>query len=152
MAINRLLVLATAPFLIGGFGFAVSNNAVAQSALTTQNSTQPNGHHKGWGKKFEQLGLSDQQKTQIQQIQTSSHQKMAAVFTAEQKQQMQTARQQRQRPTLNLTDDQKSQLKAIGESTKTQIDAVLTDAQKQKLQELKQQWQQNRQNRQPGQS
>lgn len=152
MAINRLLVLATVPFVIGGFGFAVSDNAVAQSAPTTQNSTQPNGHHQGWGKKFDQLGLSEQQKTQIQQIQAANRQKMDAVFTAEQKQQFQTARQQRQRPNVALTDDQKSQLQALKESTKSQIDAVLTDAQRQQLQQLKQQWQQNHQNRQPGQS
>ncbi|HEY9692498.1 MAG TPA: hypothetical protein V6D15_09845 [Oculatellaceae cyanobacterium] len=152
MAINRLLVLATVPFVIGGFGFAISDNAVAQSAPTTPNTAQPNGQYKGWGRKFEQLGLSEQQKAQIQQIKTSSRQQMDAVFTAEQKQQFQTARQQRQRPNITLTDAQKSQLQTIQESSKRQIDAVLTDAQRQQLQQLKQQWQQNRQNRQPAQS
>ncbi|HEY9692638.1 MAG TPA: hypothetical protein V6D15_10550 [Oculatellaceae cyanobacterium] len=149
MAMNRLLVLAAVPFVMGSFSFAVSNKAVAdQSTLVAQNAPQPNVQRKGWGNKFEQLGLSAEQKTKIQQIKQSTRQQMSNIFTAEQKQQMQTARQQKQRPNLNLTEDQKTRLKALRQSSKTQIEAVLTDAQKQKLQELKQQWQQNRQNRQ----
>jgi Spy/CpxP family protein refolding chaperone len=149
MAINRLLVLAAVPFVMGGFSFAVSDKAVAdQSALVAQNAPQPTGQRKGWGKKFDQLGLSAEQQTRIQQIKQSTRQQMDAIFTAEQKQQKQAARQQRQRPNLNLTEDQKARLQALRQSSKTQIEAVLTDAQKQKLQELKQQWQQNRQNRQ----
>jgi protein CpxP len=149
MAMNRLLLLAAVPFVMGGFSFAVSGKALAdQSVLVAQTAPQPTRQHKGWGKKFEQLGLSAEQKTKIQQIHQSTRQQMSDIFTAEQKQQMQTARQQKQRPNLNLTEDQKTKLKALRQSSKAQIEAVLTDAQKQKLQELKQQWQQNRQNRQ----
>jgi protein CpxP len=149
MAINRLFVLAAIPFVIGGFSLAVSKQAVAdQPSLLAQDSAQPNVQRKGRGNKFAQLGLSAEQQTKIQQIKQSSRQQMDSVLTAEQKQLLQTAKQQRQRPNLNLTEDQKARMKAIKESSKTQIDAVLTAEQKQKLQELKQQWQQNRQNRQ----
>ena len=149
MAINRLLVLAAVPFVMGGLGFAVSKQAVAdQPTLLAQDSSQPNVQRKGRGNKFEQLGLSAEQQTRIQQIKQSSRQQMDTVLTAEQKQLLQTAKEQRQRPNLNLTEDQKARMQAIKESSKTQIDAVLTAEQRQKLQELKQQWQQNRQNRQ----
>jgi len=146
MNIKRLLVLSALPILIGGFGFTVPSNAQAQqSTLLAQNSSQPTGQRQGWGRKFDQLNLTNAQKTQLQQIKASTRQQMDAVFTAEQKQQLQAARQQRQKPNLNLTDDQKARLKSIRESAKTQMDAVLTASQKQQLEQLRQQWRQNRQ-------
>ncbi|MDX2100244.1 MAG: Spy/CpxP family protein refolding chaperone [Leptolyngbyaceae cyanobacterium bins.59] len=97
---------------------------------------------------YQQLNLTDAQKTQMQQIRESAKQQMDAVLTSEQKAQLQQARQNRQRPNLNLTEEQKARMKAIGEETRSKMDAVLTDQQRQQLQTLKQQRQQNRQNRQ----
>ena len=84
----------------------------------------------------------------MKQIRESSRQQMDAIFTPEQKEQLRTARQQRQKPNLNLSEAQKAQLKAIRENTKSQMDAILTAEQKQKLQEMRS----SRQGNKPGQS
>ncbi|QLE54718.1 Spy/CpxP family protein refolding chaperone [Nostoc sp. TCL26-01] len=115
---------------------------------------------------WESLGLTDDQKAKIKEIQRNTRTQMQAVFTPEQKAKLEAARQARQqgqRPPvgerpgkkfadLNLTDDQKAKLRAIRESSQKQIEALLTPEQRTKLQELKanarQRWQQRRQ--QPG--
>ncbi len=151
MTRNRLvLVLAAVPLLIGGIGFAISGKAVAnQATLIAQDSSQPNqqqeGHRHHHSDFAQELGLSDAQKAQLKQIHESTRQQIDAVFTAEQKAQLQQARQQHQKPNLNLSDDQKAQIKAIRENAKSQMDAILTDQQKQQLQQLRQQRQQNHQ-------
>jgi periplasmic protein CpxP/Spy len=102
--------------------------------------------HQGQGEgrgPFAQLNLTTEQKAKIKEIRESAKQQMDAIFTAEQKEQLRTAREQRQRPNLNLTEDQKAKLQAIRQDTESQIEAVLTAEQKQKLQELRQQWRQN---------
>lgn len=116
------------------------------------------------------LGLTDEQKAQIQAIRRNTRTQMEAVFTPEQKAKLEAARQARQerrsqrqageRPQrgerfgkkfaeLNLTDDQKARLRSIREDSKKQIEAVLTPEQKAKLQEIqanrRQRWQQRRQ-------
>jgi len=103
----------------------------------------------GRGMKFEQLNLTDAQKTRLQQIKESSRQQMDAILTTEQKEQLRVAREQRQRPNVTLTEDQKAKMKAVRESAKSQMEAVLTAEQKQKLQEMQQQWRQRRQQQQP---
>ena len=113
-----------------------TNPAVAQP------THEGRGEGRGRGP-FEQLNLTDDQKAQIKEIQESAKQQMDAVFTPEQKEQLRTAREQRQRPNLSLTEDQKAKLQAIRQDTESQIEAVLTPEQKQKLQELRQQHQQN---------
>lgn len=150
MARNRLvLLLAAAPLLIGGLGFAVSGKAVADPGTAiAQDSSQPGGQREGGGHQrpdFAQLlGLTDDQQAQLKQIHESTHQQMDAVFTAEQKEQLRLARQQHQRPNLNLSDDQKAQIDAIRQDAKSKMDAILTDQQKQKLQEMHQQRMQHR--------
>ncbi|MBD1892214.1 MULTISPECIES: Spy/CpxP family protein refolding chaperone [unclassified Coleofasciculus] len=99
----------------------------------------------GAGMKYDQLNLTDAQKAQMQQIKESTRQQMDAIFTAEQKEQMRLAKEQRQRPNLNLTEDQKTRLQAVRQSSKSQMEAVLTAEQKQQLEQLRQQWRQRRQ-------
>ncbi|MDB9510878.1 hypothetical protein PN499_06765 [Kamptonema animale CS-326] len=129
------LIIAAAPVIP-----AFTNNAVAADA-------QP-GRAGGARAKSNQLNLTDAQKAQMKQIRESSRQQMDAIFTPEQKEQLRTARQQRQKPNLNLSEAQKAQLKAIRENTKSQMDAIMTAEQKQKLQEMRS----SRQRNQPGQS
>ncbi len=92
---------------------------------------------------MDQLNLTADQKAQIKQIHQSERQQIDALLTQEQKQQMSTARQQHQKPTLNLTDAQKTQMKAIRQAAQSQIKAILTAEQQQKLDTLRQQWRQN---------
>jgi periplasmic protein CpxP/Spy len=116
---------------------------------------------------WESLGLSEDQKARIKQIQSNARAQMENVFTPEQKAKLEAARQARraqrqpgERPEagqrrgkkmadLNLTDDQKARMRTIRENTKQQIEAVLTTEQRAKLQEMKatrgQRWQQRRQ-------
>ena len=127
------LVLAAAPVIP-----AFTNTAVAADA-------QPG---RAGGARANQLNLTDAQKAQMKQIQESSRQQIDAILTTEQKEQIRTARQQRQKPNLNLSEDQKAKLKAIQENSKSQMDAILTPEQKQKLQEMRASHPRN----QPGQS
>jgi protein CpxP len=91
---------------------------------------------------WDQLNLTDAQKAQIKQIHEATKQKIDAILTPDQKAQMQTARQQHQKPKLNLTDAQKAQIKTIRQAAQSQIKAILTPDQQQKLDTLRQQWRQ----------
>ena len=144
MPLKRLLVLSAVPFVFGSFGFTISSKAVAsQPILVAQDSSAPSGQRgEGRGgpeRAFANLGLSDAQKTKIQQIHESCREQMDAVLTKEQKEQVRQAREQRQRPNLNLSQEQQAKMKTIREGVRSQIDAVLTDQQKQQLQQMHQQ-------------
>ena len=102
----------------------------------------------GRGMKFDQLNLTDAQKAEIKRIHDSARQQKDSILTAEQKEQLRVAREQRQRPNITLSDDQKAQMKALRESSKAQMEAVLTPEQRQQLQTLREQWNQRRQQRQ----
>jgi len=106
------------------------------------------GQTGGRGMKFNQLNLTDAQKAEMQRIHESTRQQMDTILTAEQKEQLRVAKEQRQRPNLNLTEEQRTRMKEVRQSSKTQMEAVLTDTQRQQLEQLRQQWQQRRQQRQ----
>ena len=130
------LLLAASP-MIPSF----TQTAVAQSVNQPQRGTR-----------FERLNLTDAQKAQMRQIRESTRQQIEAILTPEQKAQMATARQQRQRPNLNLTDEQKARIRTIRQNAQSQIEAMLTPEQKQQLQQLRQERQQRRQQRNQPQS
>ncbi|MBD2504391.1 Spy/CpxP family protein refolding chaperone [Anabaena azotica] len=152
--------------LVGALALTVSATPFAVHAQTNSASAQVVAQA---GKKgpWESLGLSNEQKTRIQQIMSNSRTQVEAVFTPEQKAKLQAARQARQAQRqqnqlpqadegrkimadLNLTDSQKTRIRSIRESTKQQIEAILTPQQRTKLQELeanaRQRWQQRRNN------
>lgn len=104
------------------------------------------------GMKFQQLNLTEDQRTRIQQIKEAARQQMESILTPEQRTQLQQARQQRQRPNLNLTESQQASMRALRQNTKSQMEAVLTAEQRQKLQELRQQRTQRRQPQAPPQN
>jgi protein CpxP len=140
MSLKRLFILSAVPLVIGGLNFTLASKAVAnQSLLVAQASSVPNGQQGGPEQAFANLGLTDAQKSKIQQIHESCRTQIEAVFTTEQKEQLRLAREQRQRPNLNLSEEQKTKMKAIREGVRSQIDAVLTAQQKQKLQQMHQQ-------------
>lgn len=94
---------------------------------------------------MERLGLTDAQKSQIQEIHRKTRAEMEKVFTPEQLQTLKAARQNRQNgdnrrnvmSSLNLTQNQKDQLRQIRESEKTQIDGILTPEQRQQMQQFR---------------
>ncbi|NEU71030.1 P pilus assembly/Cpx signaling pathway, periplasmic inhibitor/zinc-resistance associated protein [Hassallia byssoidea VB512170] len=130
------LSLSATPFVV---------NAQKISQTPTQVKPARNGP-------FERLGLSDEQKTKIQEIRRNSKAQMEGILTPEQKQQLQAAKQARQgqprqqtpqgqRPkrgfaSLNLTEEQKTKMREIRESEKNQIQAILTPEQQQQLKQF----------------
>lgn len=167
MKINRLLVVSAVSVLIGGGGFITSKALADQFSLIAQNPSpsteqrQPGEGRRGGGK-FERLsGITEAQKTQLQQIHSASRQQIEAIPTAEQKARMQAIRndartkmeavltaEQRQQlaqsspsgggkgrgPKISgLTDAQKTQMREIRSSTRQQMDAVLTTEQKARI-------------------
>ncbi|MBD2185032.1 Spy/CpxP family protein refolding chaperone [Planktothrix sp. FACHB-1355] len=146
MRINRgLLVLSAVTLLMGASGFMAPNKVAAnQSDLVAQDSSQPNSKPEGarrrGGRGFAAIsGLTDAQKDQLRQIHESTRQQMDAILTAEQREQMRTAREQRQRPSINLTEDQKTRMRTIREDAKKRMEAVLTPEQRQQLEQMRQQ-------------
>jgi Spy/CpxP family protein refolding chaperone len=134
---------------------------VKAQAQTPDQPTQTTHQHHG---KWDKLGLSDQQKAQLEQIRKDTHTQIQAVLTPDQQAQIKTLMQNRQGQnhqagqahqgrqnlwaSLNLTDAQKAKIKAIRDAQKSSMQAVLTPAQQQQLQQMRQQWQQQHQQQQ----
>lgn len=96
------------------------------------------------------LNLTEAQKAELKQIRQSTQAQIQAVFTSEQKAQIEAAKQQGQKPrqymsSLNLTAEQKARIREIRQESKKKMDAVLTAEQRQQLQERRQQMKQRRQ-------
>ncbi len=116
---------------------------------------------------WQELGLTDAQKNQIQAIHRNTRAQMEGILTPEQKAKLEAAKQARQAQRqagqgqrqpgerrgsrnkfaeLNLTEQQKTQMRQIRESSKQQIQAVLTPEQQAKLKQLQEsarsRWQQ----------
>jgi periplasmic protein CpxP/Spy len=92
--------------------------------------------------KFQSLGLSDEQKSQIRDIYSQMRSEVSGVLTEEQRQQYQSAVQsgtpeKQALKSLQLSDEQKTQVKAIKDAKKEQIKGVLTEEQRQQLQKFK---------------
>jgi Spy/CpxP family protein refolding chaperone len=152
------LTLSATPFAVKAQPGFSSNRLVAQA----QNPQTPKARKNAI---WEQLGLTDSQKSQIEAIRRDTRTQMERVLTQEQKNQIQAQLQARQAGQqsgqrskkgfrgLNLTEAQKTQMKQIMESSQQKIQAVLTPAQQQKFQELRQnqrsRWQQRRSNQGP---
>lgn len=173
MKINRLLVVSAASVLIGGGGFLTSKAQADQFTSIAQNTVPPTqqqepGRGRG-GAKFERIsGLTEAQKTQLQQIHAASHQQIDAIPSNEQKARMDAIRQEarakmeavltaQQRQQLEqsspsggeqkgrgfrrisgLTDAQKAQMREIRSATRQQMDAVLTAEQKAQIAAIRQ--------------
>ncbi len=171
MKINRLLVVSAVSVLIGGGGF-VTSKALADQFLVAQNSApsmeqRESGGKRGGGK-FERLsGITEAQKTQLQQIKFASRQQIEAIPTAAQKARMEAIRndteakmeavlttEQRQQlaqlspaggerkgrgyPKISgLTDAQKTQMREIRTASRQQMDTVLTAEQKAQMEAIR---------------
>ncbi len=139
------------PLLHPCYSHKLHKNQKALPVLLAQTPQKPKGP-------WQELGLTDAQKTQIQAIRRDSRTKFEALLTPEQKAKLEAAKQARQAQRqagqgqrqpgqrrgkggyadLNLTEAQKTQMRQIRESEKQQIQAVLTPEQLQKLEQLRQ--------------
>jgi periplasmic protein CpxP/Spy len=133
-----MLMFAASPLIP-----SLTNPAAAQN-VHPEGENGKREHRNGWEAK---LNLSADQKAKIKTIRDSAKQQMDGYLTAEQKAQLQNAKQTHQRPNLNLTADQKAQMKRIHESTESQIKALLTPDQQQQLEKMHQERQERHQQR-----
>jgi periplasmic protein CpxP/Spy len=153
--------------LAGAIALSVSCTAAipafAQSAPKpsppTDQPTEQNRmpHHRNF------LNLTSDQETQMQRIHENERSQIDNILTAEQKAQLETARENRGVPrrgehrgmgrgfdSLNLTDEQRSQIESVRSTAREQMDAILTSEQRQPMQQQMQQHQEQRQEHRPG--
>lgn len=117
---------------------------LAIAVVTTPLAVKAGPNYQG---KRAALELTQQQRTQMEQIHRNTRSQMEAMLTPEQKQRFQAALEQRQGmrgaiAAMNLSPEQQTQLRNIMQSARTQKDAILTSQQKQQLQEWRSQRQQ----------
>ncbi|MBE9037584.1 Spy/CpxP family protein refolding chaperone [aff. Roholtiella sp. LEGE 12411] len=106
---------------------------------------------------WQELGLTDTQKNQIQAIRQNTRAQIEGILTPEQKAKLEATKQERQASQgqrsrnkfadLNLTEQQKTQMRQIWESSKQQMQAVLTPEQQAKLKQLQENRRQRREQR-----
>gem|GEM_PF-563802 len=115
---------------------AIAAPAVAQSQYFSPNSSTRIAAGQ-MGRYRDNLNLSADQKTKMQQLRTSERTQIDAVLTPTQRQQLTQLKAQRQanrgNKGRNLTADQQAKLKAIRESNRAQLNAILTPAQQAQL-------------------
>lgn len=117
---------------------------LAIAVVTTPLAVKAEPNYQG---KRAAIELTQQQRTQMEQIYRNTRSQMEAILTPEQKQRFQAALEQRQGTgvaiaAMNLSPEQQTQLRNIMQSARTQKDAILTSQQKQQLQEWRSQRQQ----------
>ncbi|MEB3247815.1 MAG: hypothetical protein ACKN9E_08070 [Microcystaceae cyanobacterium] len=86
-----------------------------------------------------QINLSDAQKAQLQKVQQETDQKIGAILTAEQKKEIQTARQEKRQPKITLTQQQEQQIQAVRQNTEAQVAKILTKDQIEQIQKMQMQ-------------
>ncbi|CAN1209197.1 Spy/CpxP family protein refolding chaperone [Tumidithrix helvetica PCC 7403] len=96
------------------------------------------------------LGLTEQQKTQLDQIRKSTRSQIEGIVTPEQKQQVKTAiangEDMKDAMDTILSTEQKAQIRSIMQASRKQMQAVLTPEQQQKMRQHMQQQFMNRGN------
>ncbi|ARV59471.1 P pilus assembly/Cpx signaling pathway, periplasmic inhibitor/zinc-resistance associated protein [Nostocales cyanobacterium HT-58-2] len=120
--------------------FAIKAEANSTSPIVVAQSWEKGGREKEGP--LQRLGLTDEQKTKMKEIRRNTRAEVEKILTEQQREQLQTAMQNRQGrrsafSSLNLSDEQKSQLQQVMQSQKTQMDAVLTAEQKAQLQKYR---------------
>ncbi len=145
MKLNKLSFLAGA--------IALTLTAIPFAAQANLNSSSPvivaQGKKQG---PLSRLDLTDDQKTQIQEIKKSARAQMKKILTPQQLQTLREAKASGQNKrqalrSLDLNESQKAELKKIRQSKRSEIEAILTDEQKQELREMRQKFQNRRGNR-----
>jgi Spy/CpxP family protein refolding chaperone len=155
----------TLSFLAAAFALTLTTTPFVAQAQPTSPKRQP---RKEFAQKspWQKLGLTDEQKAKMQEIRRNARAEMEKVLTAEQKEQLKAAMQERRNQrsqgegrmegrgkgkknnpfaALNLTEAQKTRMREIKESSKKQMEAVLTPAQREQLKQMQENWKSRRQ-------
>ena len=145
MNLKRISLILATVLTVGTAGAAFAN------VQTSSNNSVVISRAKGQGK-LQRLNLTEEQKTQMQQIKQSARAEMQKILTPEQLEKLQAAKANGQKKrgvwrSLNLSDEQKAELKKIRQSKKSQMEAILTDEQKQQWQEMRENYKNRRGNR-----
>jgi periplasmic protein CpxP/Spy len=141
MKLNKFSLIAGIVFL------SVATNTFAANAQSfssqSQIIAQAQPAKKARFEKFAQeLGLTDEQQSQLTAIREKQRSEIDKILTPEQRQLRQTAMQNRQGrrakfQALNLSDSQKNEIKKIMASSKQDMEAILTPEQKQKFEQIR---------------
>jgi Spy/CpxP family protein refolding chaperone len=132
------------PVLASAIALSIATAPLAAKAEPTAPAPQTIAQAQERGaRRFEQLGLTQEQRDKMAEIRRNTRTQVEAVFTPEQREQLAAIRESRQKrrealASLNLTPEQKTRLQQIRQSAKSQFDAVLTPEQREKLQQMKQ--------------
>lgn len=139
---NLSLVAGIISLTVAAVPFAVKAQTTSHTPFQIAQATP---HHGKFQKLGDELGLSPQQKQDIQKIQRDTHDQINQIIRQDQRDAFKNAIKNHQgrkaaREAMNLSQDQKDQIKAIMKSSREQMQAVLTPAQQTKLKQLRQQW------------
>jgi Spy/CpxP family protein refolding chaperone len=98
--------------------------------------------------RLDNLNLSAEQKTKIEQLKTNTRTQIEAILTPEQRQKFTAMKNDRSSmkdgwESLNLTADQKSKIQAIRQTNRQQLQAILTPAQQAQIKESRGNWSKN---------
>lgn len=137
--LHRLLNIKLLPLLAGTVSLSLATAAVMPAFAQTNTPTAPTERFQ---RKQELLNLTPQQQQRMQQIKQSTQTQIENILTAEQRSQLQAARQNGENPrralkSLNLSAEQRTQMREIKRSSREQMDAVLTPEQRQQLQQYR---------------
>ncbi|AFZ59556.1 P pilus assembly/Cpx signaling pathway, periplasmic inhibitor/zinc-resistance associated protein [Anabaena cylindrica FACHB-243] len=143
--------LKSLSFIAAAFALTLTATPFVAQAQQTPSSNQPGKEFAEKGP-WQKLGLTDAQKTRMQEIRRNARAEMEKVLTTEQKEQLKAAMQARKEQGsqgqgrgqwkkdgfagLNLTEAQKTRMREIKESSKQQMQAVLTPAQQEQLKQM----------------
>ncbi|KAF3883910.1 MULTISPECIES: Spy/CpxP family protein refolding chaperone [Nostocales] len=159
MKIKHLSLIAGAIALtLTATSWAVNAETLSSSPFVVAQEQPRDMKGKGpWAK----LGLTDAQKTQLQEIRRNTREEIDKILTEEQRARLKNAMENRDGKrggwrsvmnSLNLSDEQKTQIREVKRAQRTKMEAILTDEQKAQLDEYKKQRrdriQQYRQNQQ----
>ncbi|MBD1862547.1 MULTISPECIES: Spy/CpxP family protein refolding chaperone [Trichocoleus] len=163
------------PLLAGAIAMTLAAAPLATQVVQAQSDTGTPSQSGPRMKGMNALNLSAEQRAQMQQIHAEAKAQIEQVLTAEQRQQLEAAKEQRQatraerqaaraqgqaRPqgenrerrgpfaNLNLSAEQQTRIQEIKQASRQRMEAVLTEEQRQTLNELKQTRQQRRQGQQ----
>jgi protein CpxP len=142
---NLSLITAAIVLSLAATPLAVKAETSAQPLIMAQAQEGYNGLEAlGLSEEqIEELKLSSDQKAQIAEIHKETNEKIKAVLTPQQREQLEAAKLEGiplrdALRSLNLTVEQRKEVRQIQNETQAQINTILTPEQQQKLEQLRQ--------------
>lgn len=132
---NRRLLSQWLPLLAGSLSLVLS---VAITPLVLAQTPPPMPPDRA-GHGQDRLNLTEEQRTQLEQIRQETQAQMDSILTEEQKAQLETARANGEHPrqifaSLDLTEEQRSQIEELHRASREQMATILTPEQLEQMQ------------------